>query len=162
MQKVAFVTYNSVGKNLPSGWHGQNGRQALVLQNSKGERWAVNELIGRGDVPPDYERRDAKYTDLVKDEIGNLWVELQKALPELDHIVVYVGSSGSELAIQLASQLPAEKITLVGCHCGLPKKEAMVQTFGLGSCRRMLCECGGQRTMGQLFGAYMATGELAN
>ncbi|MEK7584429.1 MAG: hypothetical protein AAB490_04230 [Patescibacteria group bacterium] len=156
MKNVAFVTYNTVGDKLSSGWHGSNGRRALVLQNSSGDRWAVDKFY-RSD-PASYRRSD--HASHVMDEISNLWNELQTVLSEIDHIVVYVGSRGSEQAIALAAQLPASKVTFVGCDCGILVKEAMVQAAGLAKARRLLCECGGHRTMETLFESFMETGEL--
>lgn len=146
MQNVAFVTYNAVGRGLPSGWHdGPDGRRALVLQNTKGEGSLSGGPIGR---------------DRRVEEIGILWGELQKALTELDHVVIYVGTRGSERAIELASELPPAKVTFVGCDCGLPYKEAMIQLAGLAEARRFLCECGGHRTMEALYERFMETGTL--
>ena len=146
MKNVAFVTYNTVGDDLSSGWHGSNGRRALILQrvNGDGRRSSGSKLS------PDARR----------DEIGTLWGQLQEALLELDHVVVYVGARGSEHAIALAAQLPAAKVTFVGCDCGLSHKEALVQAAGMADARRMLCECGGHRTMSALFESFMETGEL--
>lgn len=156
MNSVAFVTYNTVGDNLSSGWHGSNGRRAFVLQNGRGERWAVDKFYQSDG--PDYRR--SAHADHVREEISALWRQLQEALPDLDHVVVYVGSQGSERAIALAAQLPASKVTFVGCDCGLEIKEAMVQAAGLRDAQRMLCECGGHRTMEALYERFMVTGEL--
>lgn len=145
MNNVAFVTYNSVGDNLSSGWHESNGRRALVLQNTRGEGTRQSGPIGT-------ERR--------REEISLLWGKLQEELPHLDHVVVYVGMNGSERAIALAAQLSTSKVTFVGCDCGLLKKEAMVQAVGMTDARRMLCECGGHRTMYGLYEQFMQTGEL--
>ena len=143
MESVAFVTYNSVGRDLSSGWHGSNGRRALVLQNSKGEGALSGGPIGS-------ERR--------LEEIDILWGELQKALSSLDHVVIYVGTRGSERAIELAAELPASKVTFVGCDCGLPIKEILIQAAGLYEAGRFLCECGGHRTMEMLNEHFMSTG----
>src|SRR3990167_8889021 len=142
MEKVAFVTYNTVGENLSSGWHGSNGRRALVLQRTKGDGRRsggnANQLSSDG-------RRE---------EVGILWGELQKALPELDHVVVYVGANGSQRAIELASTVPPSKVTFVGCDCGLPEKEFMIQQAGMDEAGRVLCECGGHLTMELLFKSF--------
>lgn len=156
MNNVAFVTYNSVGDGLASGWHGSNGRRALVLQNGSGERWAVDSFYRAEGA--DYSRSD--HAGHVAGEIDRLWGELRQSLSDIDHIVVYVGSNGSEHAIALAAQLPSSKVTFVGCGCGLPYKEAMIQTAGLAEAGRVLCECGGHRTMGMLFEHFMESGEL--
>lgn len=151
MNSCAFVTYNTVGDGVANGWHDSNGRRALVLQNSKGEQWAVSP----SNVPP----ADLGASRVVA-EIDRLWGELRKSIDSIDHIVVYVGANGSEQAIALAAQLSAEKITFVGCDCGLAFKEAMVRAAGLSRSRRLLCECGGHWTMKRLFETFMATGEL--
>ncbi len=156
MNSVAFVTYNSVGDNLSSGWHDRDGRRAFVLQNSRGERWAVDKFY---QADPDGYKR-SEHADHVRDEIGMLWGKLQDALLDLDHVVVYVGSRGSERAIALAAQLPSSKVTFVGCDCGILQKEAMIQAAGLHEAGRVLCECGGHRTMKRLFERFIATGEL--
>jgi len=163
MKRIAFVTYNTIG-NLESGWHnGPESRQALVVQNSKCGKWAVDALLDGASVPPpDYKRSETKYADHVRDEIGKLWEQLQKALPDLDHVVVYVGSKGSERAIALAAQLSPSKVTFVGCVCGLLVKEALIQAAGMAGTRRMLCECGGGRTLERLYRRFMETGELSD
>ena len=153
----AFVTYNQVGDTLSSGWHDSGDRRALLIQNSRGFTWGARE---ERDVSVVNVRLEDQATNRVVSEIETLWGQLQQALPELDHIVVYVGSRGSERAIELASQLPACKVTFVGCECGLPIKEAMLQRAGLGRARRVLCECGGRQTMEFLYKNFMQTGEL--
>lgn len=163
MKRIAFVTYNTVGETK-GGWHdGADGRRALVVQNSNCNQWAVDALLDGARVPPTgYKRSETKYVDRVRDEISSLWEQLQKAMPELDHVVVYVGSRGSERAIALAAQLPPSKVTFVGCTCGLPAKEALVQAAGMAEARRMLCECGGHLTMERLYLRFMETGELSD
>ena len=145
MNKVAFVTYNTVDENLTSGWHESEDRHAMVLQNTKGEGTRDGGPIGR---------------DNRQEQISTLWKELQQVLSELDQVVVYVGTNGSERAIALASELPADKVTFVGCDCNLPMKEIMIQAVGLGKARRILCECGGHHTMKGLYDRFMATGTL--
>lgn len=157
MQSVAFVTYNTVGDNLSSGWHASNGRRAFLLQNTKGQRWAAR---SNPDVPAGDTRTEKETADRVADEISILWGELQTALPELDHVVVYVGARGSERAIALAVQLPASKVTFVGCECGLFQKEVLIRAAGMAEWRLVLCECGGHQTMERLFQRFMETGDL--
>ena len=167
-KSVAFVTYNSVGEGLSSGWHESNGRRALVVQNTKCARWAgpgplataflymMDDVVGREATrDADRQAHDAR-----RGEIGNVWTELQKSLPELDHVVVYVGTGGSEHAIELASKLPAHQVSFVLCDCNLRRKTAMIAEAGLSDAGVVLCECGGHRTMKLLFQDFMATGEL--
>lgn len=93
------------------------------------------------------------------DQLTSLWSELEKVLPELDHLVIYLGTGGSEKAIGLAAQrVPAEKVTFVSCDCNLYHKEMMIQRTGLLNCGRLICECGGHDTMEALYRAYMEKG----
>lgn len=165
MKKVGFITYNSVGDGVADGWHKAGNRQAYVLQNDKGENWAVEGLNGLDAINTEqlnnkYSRSDSKYVNCVRDEINNIWGKLQEVVKDLDHLVVYVGSAGSERAIALAAQLPASKVTFVGCDCGLPVKEAMILAAGMNDAQRVLCECGGRRTMKVIFDHFLKTGTL--
>lgn len=161
MRKVGFVTYNTVGDEVADGWHKVGKRQAYVLQNSKGESFAVDSLGYKEEFKRgEYSRVDSKYANGVRDEIGNLWRKLQEVAKDLDHIVVYVGSAGSECAIALAAQLPASKVTFVGCDCGLHIKEALIQAAGMNDAQKVLCECGGRRTMKVIFDHFLKTGML--
>lgn len=153
LKNVAFLTYNSVGEGLGNGWHASNGRRALVLQNTKGARW----LADQGPLDPD---GHATETGRVRDEISSLWDELQKGIADLDHVVVYVGSDGSEQAIALAAKLPEDKVTLVACGCGLFQKKVLARALGLPNPRWVRSECGGHRTMKSLYECFMETGEL--
>jgi len=149
MKKVAFVTYNAMGYNLANGWHkGGDDRQALVLQKTKG-----------------IERPNCNYTDPAfapyrHEQTALLWAELEKSLPELDHIVVYVGSFGSENAVRLAAQLPASKVTFVGCSCNRSAKQWLAKCVGLGDSEWIDCECYGVYTMTDLYDNFMETGEF--
>lgn len=147
MKTAAFITYNQLGKGeITTGWHESDGRRALVLQNTKGEgSLQVGKPIGA-------EKR--------VEQISLLWAELRKELSGLDHVVVYVGTRGSEEAIKLAAELSEEKVTFVGCDCGLPIKELLIRAAGLPKAGRILCECGGHHTMLSLYERFMATGEL--
>ncbi|TSC57639.1 MAG: hypothetical protein Greene041619_1067 [Candidatus Peregrinibacteria bacterium Greene0416_19] len=146
MKNVAFLTYNTVWKNLSSGWHEfPNGHRLFVLQNTKGGGTLATGPIG-------VERR--------REEIEGLWRQLQRELSSLDHVVIYLGARGTERAIELAKELPASKVTFVSCDCGLAFKAGLVQEAGLQDAGRILCECGGHQTMAALAGLFIATGEL--
>lgn len=154
---AAFVTYNNLGGGIANGWHERDGRRGLVLQNTKGHLFVARR---EPNTPAGESRLDMDSVQRVKDEIGNLWGQLQKSLPELDLIVVYVGDSGSERAIELAATLPATKTVFVACNCGWGRKMAKLHAVGLSAARVVECGCGGHGTMGWLFERFMATGEL--
>ena len=148
LTQVGFLTYNTL-ENISSGWHEKNGHKALVLQNTKGNG---SRRVGQRDMS----------TQKVRDEIKQMWAEFNRNIKDLDHVVVYVGDRGSEQAIVLAAQLPAEKVTFIGCTCGLPIKEAMIQMCGLVDANRILCECGGHYTMEALIQSFLETGQVGN
>lgn len=160
MKNVGFVTYNTVGQgNYPDGWHERDGFRAFLLQNSKGEKYAVENATGKDGWKSDDFRR-SQYKGVVSEEVETLWGKLRTILPELDHLVVYVGASGSENAIAYAAELGADKVTIVACDCGLSQKERLLQQHDLLAATKVLCGCGGRRAMEALFEAYMNTGDF--
>lgn len=163
----AFLTYNMVGDgSLSSGWHERGDNQALVLQNTKGFKVAVDENIGdvqsEEDLPEGYFRSDNAHVSVVKNQIEQLWDQLTQELDSLDFMVIYVGSTGSERFIELAKSLPAEKITFVGCDCRLDKKTWAIRDAGLWEAGRLLCECGGRRTLRGMLEHFLDTGIAPN
>jgi hypothetical protein len=152
MQKVAFVTYNTVGDNLSSGWHGSDDRRALLVQNTRGERWGAQHAPGEF-CPGADKCSHNRYT-----EIDSIWGQLQSELSDLDHVVVYVGAGGSQRAVELASALDSSKVTFVLCDCRLSIKEEWITQNGMVDAGRVWCECGGHRTMKSLYENFMATG----
>jgi len=158
----AFVTYNTIGDgSLSSGWHKHNGNEGLVLQNTKGFTWAVQENVGEVSEPPDgYSRSDDQHVDVIRSQIEQLWEQLTRELDTLDILVIYVGSTGSERFIELAKGLPAEKILFVACDCKLDRKNEAIREAGLWEAGGLLCECGGKHTMGEVFGHFMLHGRL--
>lgn len=145
MTQSAFVTYNQLGDgNIASGWHARGVNKSLVLQNTE----------GRGERKT---HRDERISQL-----DLLWKELQKSLHTMDNIVVYLGANGSQRAIELLarSNVPASKVTFVSCTCGLLVKEALIQTAGYNDAHHLLCGCGGNHAMEELFNRFMETGTL--
>jgi len=143
MSKIGFITYNTL-PSFQNGWvKSTDGlRSALVVQDTK----------GRGSL---YEERRLRTTEEVRAEIAKSWETLDKSLPELDRVVIYIGASGSEDAIERATKVPAKKLTFIGCSCGLEKKEALIQSAGLRDANRFLCECGGHITMTAMIQAFL-------
>ncbi len=159
----AFVTYNSIGDgNLSSGWHERNGNHALLLQNTKGFAWAFHENTGDvrtiEDLPEGYFRSDTPHVGVVTEQIEQLWEQLVREIDTLDFLVIYVGSTGSKRFIELAKELPAEKITFVACDCDLVNKTNKIFGAGLQGAGRLLCECGGNKTMGELLHKFLDDG----
>ena len=143
---------------MADGWHVKDDRRAFVLQNTNGHKWGA-----RTDpkVPSDDNRTNDETAERVAGQIAGLWDQLLQEVTQLDRVVIYLGSRGCERAIALAGQLPASKVMFVGCDCGLPIKEALVQVAGLGKARRLLCECGGHATMQKLYKNFLNTGSLS-
>lgn len=167
MRTCAFVTYNTVGEGLSSGWHeGLAGRRAFVLQNTRGEHQAATSDPFSDFLTSTFgsesDRRAVRSRRLSRrgEEIDKLWGQLQEVLSDLDHFVVYVGAAGSERAISLAGALPEQKITFVACDCSLPFKERLIRDAGLINAGRVLSECGGHETMRKLYDNFLQGGEL--
>lgn len=160
MATAAFMTYNSIDGIL-SGMHQLNGNKAIVLSNTKGHKWAVKEIAGE-ERPDNYDRGESQYQNCVRSEIDTLFESLSDKIEEIDTFVVYVGSSGSERAIELAKKFPPSKLVFVGCDCGLNEKTRLLEVHGLGSAKKMLCECGGSKTMRQLFDHFFHCGVVTH
>lgn len=154
MNVVAFVTYNNLGGAAGNGWHEQNGRKALVLQGTTGRPWLADQTARKGSA------QFAQDVELVGNTIDDLWSQLSASISDLDQVVVYVGDSGSENAIELAAQLPAEKVTFVLCSCGRSAKISRIQGKGLATASIVSCECGGRSTLGSMFRRFMDQGQL--
>jgi hypothetical protein len=153
MAKTAFITYNAVGEDAyPSGWlTTPQGNAALVLQGTKGRKYEDGPMT-RSDGTRDVEG--------VQDEVEKAWQFLEKHLPELDHVVVYVGARGSENAISHAARLPAHKVTLVMCDCSLDAKDELIERAGLTEAHVIICGCGGHAVMQELLEEFLATGAI--
>ena len=143
MNKIGFVTYNTL-TGFKNGWvKSVDGlRSALIVQDTN----------GRGSL--DDEKR-TRTTEEIRLEVAKSWETLDESLSELDHVVIYVGASGSEGAIERATKVPAKKLTFIGCSCGLEKKEVLIQSAGLCDANRFLCECGGHRTMAAMIRSFL-------
>lgn len=155
---TAFITYNTIGENRPSGWVEQNGHRAFVMQNTKGITW------GSGVAPNDYGAIDGPHSQLTQrriSEIDQMWLTLGGMIHEFDRLVVYLGAGPAQVRIiELVSTVPGSKITFVACRCDLIVKETTVQMAGLGDCDRRTCECGGHRIMEVMLTSYLESGEV--
>ena len=155
MPRIAFLTYNSVGDPpVRDGWHENADRKALVLQNTRGHRWAVIESAGPT-RPDGYDRDDSQHVGAVTSQIDTLWAELVRDIEIFDHIVIYVGATGSQRFIELARGIDPERLTFVGCRCDIELKMAAVERAGLSGAMRLPCECGGRRTLGGMLESYL-------
>ena len=156
LTKVAFLTYNTVGDpgEVANGWHERNGRRALVLQGPTNQ-WHLMRLIAGSTVGS-----SSKVDLAVAGQIDNLWDSLLKALPELDHVVIYVGIGGANRAIELAAQLPPEKVTFLFCSCGRNSKIALMNEKVPGARLMETTFCGGCMQMLGLFTSFLENGDL--
>ncbi len=147
MKKAAFLSYNSIA-GFSAGWiDGTTDCKALIIPCSHGSSAAPKV------------RSEAQCHD-VTNEITRLWAQLREHVKELDYIVVYVGSDGSENAITLASELPSEKVTFVMCDCRLGTKDELLRRAGHTNARQIMCECRGLETMGRLCKRFLDTGMI--
>ena len=144
MKKAAFLSYNAIA-GFNAGWYDGNDCKVLVIPNSKGQLFAAV-LSGESG------------NRIVTNEINDLWKKLGEVITEIDYVVVYVGTDGSEIAIELASKLPADKVVYVLCDCGLSDKQRMIKSAGHELARQIICECRGLQTMSRLCKSFLQTG----
>jgi hypothetical protein len=144
--KAAFLSYNSIN-GFEAGWQERGEHKALVIPCSHGSSAAP------------YRRSQAQSDDVTR-EVNKLWQKLREHISELDLIVVYVGADGSENAIELASELPSEKVIFVLCDCRMATKMHLLDVSGHKDTRRIMCECRGRETMGELCERFLETGTI--
>lgn len=138
MKNVAFITYNAVGYDVPSGWTEREGRRAFVMQGN----YAICSLS-----EPESEERK--------------WLE--KNLQTFDCVVAYIGVhfQCTEGIFHLFSQLPTTRIILVYCDCKLQEKRCFITQYNLVEARAIVSECGGRETLQELYTNFLEKGELA-
>lgn len=158
INSVAFVTYNTVGKDNPNGWMEHEGRKALLIQNPTLAKWGAR--IGPGDagyVEGDDDAVDAQRARTVED----LLPLMRRAAHEADHVVVYLGAgTAMPRIIEAVSCQPPGKLTFVTCDCNLPAKLLTMASHGLDGVHLVDCECGGHSTMERLRKSFLETGQI--
>lgn len=145
--KAAFLTYNRVG-NLSNGWNGEGDHQVFVASHPRGQRWGAE-----GDTLHEQTRT-------IETALGAAFEQIEAILSEIDLLVVYVGDSGSEGAIELASRMPAHKVAFVFCSCNFSRKRSLVAESGMSQSQVISCECGGHGTMGALANQFIQSGSI--
>jgi len=164
MRSAAFVTYNNVfdprlDKCVETGWHEQDGRRALVLQSTKSGAFseACMRLLS-GLYTPEVIQATIETTGHRIDEI---WSSLAGVVSTVDHVVVYLGVHGTVHAIEMARQLPIDKLVFLMCDCDVPWKQALLAEAGLQGARTIVVrECGGDLSMGRAFRDFLDIGTL--
>lgn len=157
MQNVAFLTYNTVGNGHPNGCIERDGRKAFLIQNPQGERW----VLGVGPAEIGYILTSGSDIDRRREEIAVAQVTEHKDLLEkMDRVYVYLGAGHAMRKIaQLIKGIPGSKLTFVACDCNWTEKMRTLESSGFGDCPRLMCECGGHRTMERLLEAHLEKGE---
>jgi len=137
MEQIAFITYNTAGYRIPSGWNEQEGRRAFVMQGNR----AVCSLA----ESTNEDRR---------------W--LMKHIKEFQHMVIYLGvhMSCNEgiLSILWEAKFPVSQITFVFCECSLDEKKKILKRFNLTDARQVISECGGRQAMRTLYETFFRRG----
>lgn len=172
ISKAVFLSYNSVGE--PGVYTdreiGRNGNRAIIVQFPRGQRWGAKvngkDPVGQRQTLEEAESAEERQemiaiTDRRESLVRDLYAGFfEKAtLDELDYVVIYVGAGGSEGAIQLAAQVDPAKVRFVLCDCNLSEKLSEIARFiKTTEVPYLVCECGGQRTMGMLVESFLETG----
>jgi len=146
--RVAMISYNAFISGEGNGWKQRGENHVLLLQNENGESWGVNQLGGGAAE--------------CRDQVTSLWEQLSKELPTLDKVIFYVGSSGAERAIELASDhgLTPDRAVFVFCDCNMQSKQGVIHDRGFADASIMMCECGGHSTMSRIYDHVLEHGTL--
>lgn len=174
---AVFMSYNAIGQEgqYTNGTFEENGRLVTILQHPRGQRWAgtvenlppiedVKLLGGLDDREIDQMGRQVEAQR--RATVATLERELAGVPDTFDFLVVYVGASGSQGAVELASRYQRSKVRFVLCDCDFEAKLAdIARAFGVRhpadwNIPVLPCECGGHRTMDRLVRDFIATGRV--
>jgi hypothetical protein len=171
--KAAFLTYNTVGEPglFQNGTTERDGHQAIIVQHPQGQRWGasvdgvnpVQSSPGLAPVgSPMGERQRDAFVETRKAAVASIYGGFldETPLDELDFLVIYVGTNGSQGAIELAARVPKEKVRFILCDCGYFGKLKDIAANGMEEVPVLMCECGGRRTMARLVEEFFATGNV--
>ena len=140
IKKVAVVTYNRIGDGeFDNGIIERDHIQVFIAQNGHRSKWAA--------TPGGYEGSEGREETRVRMAQR---VAKEFNLKDMDHVYVYVGTSGGEEAIKQTQDISASKITYVLCDCNWGRKKDLIQNIGNGDAEVIECECGGCHTLAQV------------
>jgi hypothetical protein len=141
-QKIGIITYNCIGNgHYDNGWMNKNGKKYLIVQNNHKSEWAANSGSSKTNKK------------IRADSVEYLLEGSMETLKQLDHVFLYVGSYGAEVAIKLTKAIPAEKLTYVMCSCNSRVKSNLIKKYGHADSEVIGCECGGHYTLEKLLKA---------
>ncbi|TSC56097.1 MAG: hypothetical protein G01um101418_464 [Parcubacteria group bacterium Gr01-1014_18] len=148
--KVAIISYNEFVDCEGNGWKVAGKNSVLLLQNT-GSAYLKSITM---------EERQKE----IKEVTNPLWIQLQNERANIDKIVLYVGSNGSEELIeQLAKQgLTYDQAIFVFCDCDITQKIQLIKKNQLESSQFVLSECGGRETMLKIYKDILRKGALPN
>lgn len=91
-EKIAIITYNRIGEGqYANGILKKKGKELHLFQNGHLSKWAVNRESGIQNPAP---IRAQAITDILED----------LNLEDMDKVYLYVGTSGSEKAIEMTKK----------------------------------------------------------
>lgn len=145
--KVAMFSYNGFISGEKNGWKRGVNNDILLIQDPQGRPWGTTQSG----------ISISAMTEESHVAIETVWQALEIEIPELDKIIIYIGSYGAEKAIELAKKnnIPSNKITFVMCDCGLSNKQRIIRSCSYEQAEVIMCECGGQSTMSRLYYRYL-------
>lgn len=138
-QVLGLFSYNGV-EGVTTGWHEKEGRKVFVVHNGRSGR--------------------DKQARLGEDVQERLWLQIEPVLPELDQLIVYLGSAGCLAFTERLKAVPPAKIIFVTCGCLRQEKAAILESNGFGACSKLPCECGGYHTLGVLCHNFLERGDF--
>ena len=145
IQQVAVITYNRIGDGqYGNGVTDAPGIRLFIAQNGHKSEWAAD---------PDYGTRESriKTRKHMAQRVANM-VQLE----EMDHVFIYVGTSGGEEAIRESRDLPAHKVTYVMCDCNWGHKLDLIRSIGNAGAKIIECSCGGQGKLASIVKRLLA------
>ncbi len=148
--KIGMFSYNAfISSERSNGWKTIGDNSIFLMQDPKGRPFATTQ---RGQASAMIEE--------TRNIIDNAWDAFAAEMPDLEKIIIYVGSLGAERAIELAKEtgISSEKLLFVFCDCELETKMNSIKECGYEDAKIIDCECGGNNTMCSIFKRFLETG----
>lgn len=136
MESIGVVTPNGLEECRSMGWLvAPNGRRAFLFWD-------------KPEKPESRERYEPYFS------------QLEKVLPLLEQVVVYLDSTWWEWVLARVACVPRKKLVLLTCTCRLDAKEKSIGAAGLDDVPLLLVDCEGREGVRMVLHTFFEEGRI--
>jgi len=137
-EKIAFVTYNTVGDGeYKNGIIKGRDYEITLFQDPEKVIWRPS-----GDM--NQEQKNTKQRAQLE-TIDSILSEFP--FEKMDHVYLYIGKKRTEDLIKRTAELSPEQITYVTCGCDFGRKNRLIGKYGCFEANVIRSDCGGRNSM---------------